>query len=193
MKGNVMTLEEIRKTIDAIDPQIRDLVMERMDCSRQVAEAKLASGDLRIYRADREEEILARLGEGVPAGRRAPYLALVRKIMETSRMYQYGLLFDAREDLFEPLIRDLSIPKEPARLRLCLTRPDRPGSMASLLGMVGDYGCNMETLLQLPRDRQDGKVSFELVLQGNIKEKSVQKLVFQLSMESEDFRIMEVL
>ena len=47
-----MTLEEIRKEIDAIDPRIRALLMERLDCAYQVAEAKNISGDLRVYRPD---------------------------------------------------------------------------------------------------------------------------------------------
>ena len=45
-----MTLEEIRKEIDAIDPRIRALLMERLDCAYRVAEAKNISGDLRVYR-----------------------------------------------------------------------------------------------------------------------------------------------
>ena len=66
-----MTLEEIRKEIDAIDPRIRALLMERLDCAYRVAEAKNISGDLRVYRPDREEEILARLSEKVPESKKA--------------------------------------------------------------------------------------------------------------------------
>ena len=55
-----MTLAEIRREIDAIDPQIKKLLMDRLDCSRMVAQAKKESGDLTIFRADREEELLRR-------------------------------------------------------------------------------------------------------------------------------------
>ena len=48
-----MTLSEVRGLIDAIDPQIRDLLMQRMDCSAMVVEAKLAAGETTIFRADR--------------------------------------------------------------------------------------------------------------------------------------------
>ena len=68
MKTN-MTLEEIRCQIDNIDAEIRKLIMKRLDCSRNVAMAKQASGNLVIYRADREAEILERLGQGVPEDR----------------------------------------------------------------------------------------------------------------------------
>ena len=37
-------LEDIRTEIDAIDAQVRELIMRRMDCSAQVAAAKLAAG-----------------------------------------------------------------------------------------------------------------------------------------------------
>ena len=107
-----MTLEEVREQIDALDPGIRDLLMKRMDLSCHVAEAKKASGDLRVYLPDREAEILEHLGQEVPEERKAPYLAVVRKIMETSRMYQYGLLFDWTEGLFEPLAEGLFIPEK---------------------------------------------------------------------------------
>ena len=89
-----MTLEEVRCQIDSIDAEIRELIMKRLDCSRNVAMVKQASGNLVIYRAEREAEILERLSLGVPDDRKAEYLAVVKKIMETSRMYQYGLLYD---------------------------------------------------------------------------------------------------
>ena len=53
-----MKLEEVRQKIDAIDPQIRELLMERLDCSRLVAETKQAAGETNIYRPDREQVIL---------------------------------------------------------------------------------------------------------------------------------------
>lgn len=186
-----MTLEEIRAQIDAIDPDIRDLLMKRLDCSRLVAEAKKESGDLTIYRADREDALLRRLGEGVPEDRKSGYLAVVRKIMETSRMYQYGLLFDWIGGLFEPLSEGLDIKPEDTRVRLRLTRPDRPNAMSSILSMVGDYGFNMERMELIREDREKAAVTFELTILANLCRRDAQKLMFQLSMESQDFRILK--
>ena len=187
-----MTLEEVREQIDALDPGIRDLLMKRMDLSCHVAEAKKASGDFRVYCPDREAEILEHLGGEVPEERKAPYLAVVRKIMETSRMYQYGLLFDWTEGLFEPLAEGLFIPEKTEYVRIRLTRPDRPGSMSSVLGMVGDYGFNMKSMTLTEEDPEEGKVAFELVIGGDLKQRHMQKLMFQLSMECEKFKITEV-
>lgn len=187
-----MTLEEVRREIDALDPEIRELLMERLDLTFRVIEAKRDAGDLRIYRPDREEEILKRLGRDVEKERKAPYLAVVRKIMETSRMYQYGLLYDWAGGLFADMTDGLVLPERPECVRVRLTRQDRPGSMASVLGMVGDYGFNMKSMTQLEEDPEKGKVTFELVIRGDLYEEPMRKLMFQLSMECENFKITEV-
>lgn len=74
-----MKLEDVRKEIDALDPQIKTLILRRMDCSLEVAKAKQAAGETTIYRRDREKAILDRLGADVPADRLPEYLAVVRK------------------------------------------------------------------------------------------------------------------
>ena len=53
----MLTLEEVRKQIDAIDPQIRELVMKRFDCGFHVAETKFADHSTTVFRADREAAI----------------------------------------------------------------------------------------------------------------------------------------
>ena len=184
-----MTLEEIRKEIDAIDPKIRTLLMKRFDCAYRVAEAKNMSGDLRVYRPDREDEILSRLSEEVAEEKRSGYLAVVRKIMQTSRMYQYGLLYDWNEGLFEPLIRDIEVPGNASRVRVRLSRPNRPNSMSEILSMIGDYGYNMELMELISDNREEGTVTFELTILGNLNVTNMKKLMFQLSMECMNFRI----
>lgn len=185
-----MTLDEVRKEIDAIDPQIRALLMRRMDCSREVVKAKLASGETRIYRKDREEAILARLSQGVPADRLPLYLALVRKVMEESRAYQYGILFDALEDPLGDLTEGLSVPEEPDRVLVRFSVEDRPGSMAPVLSVIGDAGFDLDTMERVPNDRK-GEVSFELAVCGSLTDFRLQKLLFMLSRETRDFRILK--
>ena len=164
--------------------------MERLDCSAQVAEAKLAVGETTVYRADRETEILDRLGAQVTEDRRAGYLAVVRKVMETSRMYQYGIMYDRLEDPFGPLSRELDMPERTDRVRVCLTRENRPNAMSSILSMIGDYGFNMEQMELIREDAERQTVTFELVIIGDLHETRMKKLMFQLSKESMDFRIL---
>ena len=189
-RGTGMALEDVRKQIDGIDTRIRELLMERLDCSAQVAEAKLAVGETTVYRADRETEILDRLGAQVTEDRRAGYLAVVRKVMETSRMYQYGIMYDHLEDPFGPLSRELAMPERSNRVRVCLTRENRPNAMSSILSMIGDYGFNMQQMELIREDPERQTVSFELVIIGDLHETRMKKLMFQLSKESMDFRIL---
>jgi len=190
--GNNLTLEEIRCQIDSIDSEIRELIMKRLDCSRNVAMAKQASGNLVIYRADREAEILERLGQGVPEDRKAEYLAVVKKIMETSRMYQYGLLYDWNDGLFSERFGNIDIPTEASHIRFTLTRPNQPNSMAQILSMIGDYGCNTMLMELVGEDKENGTVTFALTILGNLNEEHMKKLMYQLSMESRDFTIEHV-
>ena len=187
-----MTLEEIRCQIDSIDAEIRELIMQRLDCSRNVAMAKQASGNLVIYRADREAEILERLGKDVPEDRKAEYLAVVKKIMETSRMYQYGLLYDWNDGLFSERFGEIDIPTEAYYIRFTLTRPNQPNSMAQILSMIGDYGCNTELMELIGEVKENGTVTFTLTILGNLNEAHMKKLMYQLSMESRDFTIEHV-
>ena len=187
-----MTLEEVRCQIDSIDAEIRELIMKRLDCSRNVAMAKQASGNLVIYREDREAEILERLGQVVPEDRKAEYLAVVKKIMETSRMYQYGLLYDWNDGLFSERFREIDISTEASHIRFTLTRPNQPNSMAQILSMIGDYGCNTEFMELIGEDREKSTVTFTLTILGNLNEEHIKKLMYQLSMESRDFTIEHV-
>ena len=186
-----MKLEDVRKKIDAIDPQLRKLLMERMDCSKLVAEAKQAAGETNIYRADREQAILQRLSQGVPEDRKPEYLAVVRKIMETSRMYQYGMLFDWNPQLFADLAKGVQIKSDGTRVVVRLTRPDQPNAMSSILNMVGDYGYNMQYMELLSFNRPDKTVTFDLTILGNLSETNMQKLMCQLSKESQGFKILQ--
>ena len=187
-----MTLEEIRCQIDIIDAEIRNLIMKRLECSRNVALAKQASGNLVIYRADREAEIIERLGQGVPEDRKAEYLSVVRKIMETSRMYQYGLLYDWNDGLFSDCFGKIDIPAESSHIRFSLTRPNQPNQMAQILSMIGDYGCNMEFMELVGDDKETGTVTFLLTILGDLNQTHIKKLMYQLSMESKNFMIESV-
>ena len=195
-----MSLDDIRKDIDTIDSSIRDLVMKRLDCSSRVIHSKIEDGNYVIYRADREAAMIARLGEGIPDDRKDGYLALVRKIIETSRMYQYGILYDEMGQLFAPLIAVLSIPNDCSTVRLVLSRPDIPNGISPILSMIGDYGYTLSDIRILERSdsaveggsqETDTVVKWELAVRGNLNEEKMRKLMLQLSFESIDFHIIE--
>lgn len=81
-----MSIELLRKEIDAVDDQLVALLKARFDMSRAIGEEKKKKG-LPVYDAAREEVLLLRLEEAA-----APYGGEVRvlyeKIMELSRKLQ---------------------------------------------------------------------------------------------------------
>ena len=184
-------LEDIRIDIDSIDSQIRDLIMKRLDCSEEVVAAKIADKNYVIYRADREAAMLERLGKGLPEDRREGYLALVRKITETSRSHQYDILFEEVPELFETLTKDLSLPGHSREVELALSCPDRPNGLSALLSMIGDRGFDLTRLEKTGEDPQNGSAAFRLTLRGDIGCSPLKRLLLQLSMEAEDFRILQ--
>ena len=82
------------------------------------------------------------------------------------------------------------MPERTDRVRVCLTRENRPNAMSSILSMIGDYGFNMEQMELIREDPERQTVSFELVIIGDLHETRMKKLMFQLSKESMDFRIL---
>lgn len=184
-------LNDVRAEIDEIDLQIRELLKKRLGLSHQVAAAKAESGDTTIYRADREVSILENLGADVSDDIKAEYLSVVRKIMETSRMYQYGLIYDWDEGVFAS-VKGHELADHPGkRLIVRLTREDKPNAMSAILSMIGDYGYNMERMELIEESAASKLVTFELTIAGDLSQTNMKKLVFQLSKEAVDFIILE--
>lgn len=81
-----MSIESIRKEIDAVDDELVALLKARFDLSRAIGEEKKKKG-LPVYDAAREGLLLLRLEEAA-----APYgdevRVLYEKIMELSRKLQ---------------------------------------------------------------------------------------------------------
>lgn len=86
-----MSLDEIRKEIDAVDAELIPLIKKRMECSLKVAEIKRAE-NLPVYHPDRENQILDKVEEkGEEYGR---YIRnIYQSIMTVSRSLQNDTLF----------------------------------------------------------------------------------------------------
>ncbi len=183
------SLDEIRIDIDWIDEQIQKILMQRLDCSEEVVHAKIRDRNYTINRPDRESSMLERLGKAVPESRKSGYLAVVRKITETSRMYQYGILFEEVPELFAELSEGFDLTHPTETVTVTLSRPNIPNAMSAILSMIGDYGFDMERLQLLGYSEDESTASFELVIRGDLSVIQMQKLLLQLSMESDNFKI----
>lgn len=86
-----MELSEIRKEIDAIDVQIKDLFLKRMSFSEKVAEEKIKKG-LPVLNQAREDEIVENLTRGEKAEDAKALESLYRNIFEISRDRQINMM-----------------------------------------------------------------------------------------------------
>ena len=138
-----MTLEEVRKQIDVVDKQIKSLFKERMILADQVARVKAESEDA-IYKPDREEAIITKLTGDVDDSIKKEYTALIKRIMEVSRKYQYGRTLELRNCLNvsfvteEPKVKKLAMLKH--ELYIC------QGYSRDLVNTVSDYEQVMELI-----------------------------------------------
>ncbi|MGN0301393.1 MAG: chorismate mutase [Anaerotardibacter sp.] len=184
------TMEQIRNSIDEVDLQIRELLAKRLQLSYEVAQNKAQSGNTTIYRADREAAILENLGKEISDDIKVEYLAIVKKIMETSRMYQYGLLYEWNKEVFEE-VAGYELADSPTKhVVVRLSRENRPNAMSAILCMIGDHGYDMKWMELIKCT--DEFVTFELTILGDTTQANMRKLLFQLSKESSNFSIVAV-
>lgn len=92
-KEKRMNLSDIRVNIDRVDQEIRKLFLERMGLSEQVVTVKAQNAD-KIFKPDREREIIKNNSEGLPEIYVREYQAMIKRIMEVSRKYQYGRMLE---------------------------------------------------------------------------------------------------
>lgn len=111
-----MTLEEVRKEIDAIDRQLLPLFLQRMDCAKQVAEIKRKQ-NLPVLNSGREQEILDGMAQraGDYAGEAR---MLYATLMDMSRALQHNLLGSGAE--LRALVKGAENEPEHAERIACL-------------------------------------------------------------------------
>lgn len=112
-----MTLGEVRTEIDRVDGQIKELFAKRMRLADNVAAIKAETADA-IFKPDREEVIISSLTKDVDASIVKEYTALIKRIMEISRKYQYGRTLALRDcfpfsyETKAPLVDRLAMVKQ---------------------------------------------------------------------------------
>ncbi|MBQ9708534.1 MAG: chorismate mutase [Firmicutes bacterium] len=187
-----MKLEDIRKDIDVLDAEIRELLMKRLDYAEQVVQTKIDDGIHHIYLEEREDNIMANMSDGVPEERLPEMKGFARKMIESSRMLQYSILYDQVDGLFEELLEDVEIPAEPKKVRFEMIRDNVPGQAAAIFGLISDYGYNVTEIQRMDNSIDNSAMRLWITIGGSIEDINVRKMLLQLSQESQEFEILSV-
>ena len=92
-------LPAIRQDINDVDEQIRALFLKRMSLALEVAQTKAETDD-KIYKPDREAEIIQKRTAGMDEELRLKYTALLQSMIRASREYQYSELLRQKPGRF---------------------------------------------------------------------------------------------
>lgn len=183
-----MNLDEIRVKIDEIDTQMKPLFVERMGCSRRVAEAKAEMGSDSIFVLERELAIIEKRAADVDAGIYDEYVAFLRYLMSVSRRYQYGILTGLQDKVLKSELESSGLDGnvEHNQVKIEFSCRKEAGDLNLFM--------NMARLNQIPIDAmnlvtQEGRQKVEMVLDGSLKEENMRQFLCQTAKESEDFRM----
>ncbi len=94
-----MSLENIRKTIDEIDGEMRLLFEKRMDCIKRVSEYKFNNNE-KIFDENREEIIIQKNVDQLKKSEyKQIYEVFLQDLMDSSKSYQKKWIQDKKEGL----------------------------------------------------------------------------------------------
>lgn len=185
-----MSLDEIREEIDRIDNAIKPLFMKRMECAKHVAEVKSASGG-DVFVSEREQAVIRQRSSDVGDEVRDEYAEFLRHLMSVCRSYEYGLLEPLQEQVVKDAIAKSGLPPaaeyDRIEISFCCSYEESILNMflnMAKLNRVGILGMRMEL-----RDR---KQQVTMLLDGNVKEKGIRRLLCQIGKEAEEFQILSM-
>ena len=179
-----MTLEEIRTNIDEIDNDIKRLFAERMKLSEEVVLLKAQTGN-EIYKPDREKQIIEKLSEDTESGICDEYRSFVKHILLLSRKYQYRRMTELK-DPYKAVpenIEDADMEKH-NRIKISLGSKDKKCDPSKALQIISEYKAEMT---DISYTEEEGVLTVEF--NANILDKKAVTLLYQLSKENEEFRI----
>lgn len=186
-----MELEEIRIEIDRIDNLIKPLFLERMDYAKQVAQSKAKNGG-DVFVQERELAIIERRAGDVEGELHEEYVAFLRHLLSVSRRYQYGILTDMQETVLKEMLEKEGLSAE------CIHNKVRVGFICDKQNSDLNLHINMIRLnaveiCSINVSERNGKLVCELVLDGNVNDANMKRLICQLGKEAAQFELKELL
>ena len=183
-----MTLEEIRKQIDAIDTQMKPLFLQRMECARHVAEEKQKTGG-DVFVQEREQEIIGKRASDVDVDVHEEYVAFLKHLMSVCRRYEYGFLEHMQVEVIGEAMADSGLCKEVEHKKVKISYSCKKKDSALNLYM------NMINLNRIAVENMNVKTEGEdqiitMILEGNINNSNMRQLLCQIGKEAEHFTIL---
>lgn len=184
-----MTLDEIRIKIDRIDSEIKGLFEERMECAKEVANAKsITGGD--VFVPERENIIIEKRSEGVNDEIKNGYIAFLKHLMSVSRQYQYGILKNMQEEVINNLKKNLENIKSHNKVVVTFNCPKNNTNLNLYINMIVLNGVEIS---QMNVDSDKETLKCNITLEGTLEDSNMKILLCQLAKESINFAIVEVL
>lgn len=169
-----MDLEQIRRQIDAVDMKMRDLFLERMHLSGQVAEAKKGSGQ-DVYVPIREREVIASRSKGIEEEYLPHCRAFFRQMMGISRTFQYARLSESADVL-------CGLPESDGEVVLCFSCGLDGVLLSACLHAVVTAGLSVR---QLEVKERDFGLDCQIHLSGDFSDRLARASVLQILRETD--------
>lgn len=182
-----MTLDEIRVEIDRIDQEIKPLVLERMEYSKLVAEAKKDTG-ADVYVAERESQIIEKRTNDMEGERKEEYAAILKYLMSVSRRYQYGIMEEMQENVCKTLLEEAGLDASVRHLGVVLlfVCEKYHSNLHLYIDMIQ---LNQIPIRELHVEEAGEQLLCEVTLEGNLNEQNMRRLICQLGKEATEFEI----
>ena len=185
-----MTLEEIRKQIDAIDTQMKPIFLQRMECARYVAEEKEKTGG-NVYVPEREREIIEKRASVVDTDVREEYVTFLKHLMSVCRRYEYGFLDHMQADVVEGALTIAGLCKEAEhkKVKISYSCKTADHTLNLYLNMISLNQIVIEKM-QVETEGDIQIVTMELC--GNVNDSNMRQLLCQIGKETEHFEILSL-
>lgn len=182
-----MTLDEIRVEIDVIDTKMRTLFEQRMECAKNVAEVKAETGG-DVFVLERELAIIEKRAVDIDPDIYDEYVAFLRHMMSVSRRYQYGILTGMQDDVIKKEMNaaGLSQETEHTQVEIAFSCKKEASDLNLYINMAKLNGINIDSM---KLDSKEAVQRVGIILDGNIKDGNMRRLLCQIGKEAEGFSI----
>ncbi|GEM_PF-2080149 len=183
---------QIRAQIDSVDAQMRRLFTQRMELSRNIARAKAEQGG-KIYRPEREAEVIANNCAGIDVDLLPYYRAYIRHMLLISRQFQYRMTLDNTHRNFSPddncginFEKDFTCEEDHDHIEFSCVYDNETKVFTGIEGLCADLDVEIE---MLSLAKAGSKTRCRAVIIGSMQQRKVLTLLYMLCAETEDFKV----